>query len=148
MAPSLQFIHSLFENRRKNNRNTFPAWFRETPISCVGRPTNCYKSKCEQIKTVRGGENVIIFIIARQGGKTGGHLARFPCLWPLFLTLRSYDISVHEYGMYRDTCSLPYEFEIATFLMSLCPGIWSLRFLFFIYGDSNILCVVFISEMS
>lgn len=33
-----------------------------------------------------------------------------------------YDISAHEYGMYRDTCSLSYEFEIATFLMSLQPG--------------------------
>lgn len=56
-------------------------------------------------KNVGRGENVIIFIIARQGEHSG---------FSRFSFLPRDDISAHEYGMYRDTCLLPYESKIAT----------------------------------
>lgn len=64
-------------------------------------------------KNGRRGENVIIFIIARQGGKLGAFREFFPS-FSFFNAASGYDISAHEYGMYRDTCLLPYESEIAT----------------------------------
>lgn len=87
------------------------------------------------------GENVIIFIIARQGGKTGGIWRAFLVSARFFLTRYGYDISAHEYGMYRDTCSLPYEFEIATFSMSLYPGISEfVCWVYIVFRNDILLC--------
>lgn len=53
-----------------------------------------------------------------------------------------YDISAHEYGMYRDTCSLSYEFEIATFLMSLQPGTRLCLLRIYFIQNEMLLCFV------
>lgn len=49
----------------------------DNEVAYRANSTNCYKSDRTN-KTARRGENVIIFIIARQGGKSGG-------IWRVFL---------------------------------------------------------------